>query len=302
MYTGTFLTMNNENKIIVLGSDHNGVRVKELLCESLRLQGYLPLDIGPYDSDVTVDYTSYARQVSYIIENNRNLRGILICGTGAGMSIAANRFAGVRAVLVHNEETAIKCREHNDSNVLCLGSWVNDFAINERITMTWLNEPFGEGRHNKRVAHLLKGFPRTKNIVFTNGVFDILHTGHVELLQYARELGDKLVVAINSDTSVRTLKGPTRPVNSEVDRKTVLESMREVDEVIIFDGNLEEIREKIAPNIVVKGGEWTADAVRHRDNIPDDIEVKICPLLAKTSTTNTIRKIKNLSDWTKDEF
>ena len=294
--------MKNENKIIVIGSDHNGVNIKKLLCECLKFKGYLPLDLGPYDSNVCVDYTSYARQVSYIVENNRDIRGILICGTGAGMSIAANRFAGVRAVLVHNVETAAKCREHNDSNVLCLGSWINDFVVNEEIVLAWLNEPFGEGRHNKRVAHLLKGYPMSKNIVFTNGVFDILHTGHIELLQYASQIGDKLVVAINSDTSVRALKGASRPVNSEIDRKKILESMREVDEVIIFDGNLEEIRGKISPNIVVKGGEWTAEEVRKRDNIPDDIEIKICPLLKETSTTNTIRKIMDLGGWTKDEF
>ena len=137
--------------------------------------------------------------------------------------------------------------------------------------------------------------------VFTNGCFDIIHPGHLKLLEYCKSIG-KVIVGLNSDESVRRLKGDKRPILNQDDRKYILESCKFVDEVIIFDGNLEEIREKVVPNIVVKGGEWTAEEVRHRDNIPDDIEVKICPLLAKTSTTNTIRKIKNLSDWTKDEF
>ena len=78
--------------------------------------------------------------------------------------------------------------------------------------------------------------------------------------------------------------------------------MIEVDEVIIFDDNLEELRNQIEPNIVVKGGEWTAEQVRERDNIPEDIEIKLFPLVQDYSTTNTIRKIQNLDGWQKNDF
>jgi rfaE bifunctional protein nucleotidyltransferase chain/domain len=139
-------------------------------------------------------------------------------------------------------------------------------------------------------------------IVFTNGVFDILHTGHLELLQFSKRLGDRLVVAINSDASVKSLKGENRPINNEANRKKLLESLIEVDEVIIFDDNLEELRNQIEPNIVVKGGEWTAEQVRERDNIPEDIEIKLFPLVQDYSTTNTIRKIQNLDGWQKNDF
>jgi len=286
--------MTTDSKIIILGSDHNGVILKDYFVQNLSKCGYTPIDIGPYEVEYSVDYVDYARQVSHIVEKTPNSKGVLICGTGVGMSIAANRFAGIRAALVHNLKTAPKCREHNDSNILCLGSWVNDVKTNEEILKIWLDEPYGEGRHNKRVAKL--GDRKSEKIIFTNGVFDILHTGHIELLRFAKSLGDRLVVAINSDTSVRQLKGNNRPINNELNRKSVLESITNVDEVIIFDGNLGDIRNKVSPDVVVKGGEWTSDEVRKRDNIPEHIEIRLFPVLKNYSTTDTIKKIRNLKN------
>jgi len=286
--------MRTDSKIIILGSDHNGVILKDYFVQNLSKCGYTPIDIGPYEVEYSVDYVDYARQVSHIVEKTPNSKGVLICGTGVGMSIAANRFAGIRAALVHNLKTAPKCREHNDSNILCLGSWVNDVKTNEEILKIWLDEPYGEGRHNKRVAKL--GDRKSEKIIFTNGVFDILHTGHIELLRFAKSLGDRLVVAINSDTSVRQLKGNNRPINNELNRKSVLESITNVDEVIIFDGNLGDIRNKVSPDVVVKGGEWTSDEVRKRDNIPEHIEIRLFPVLKNYSTTDTIKKIRNLKN------
>lgn len=287
------------SNIIILAADHNGVTQKRDLAENLRSKGYSVIDLGPHDVTHSVDYVDYAQQVGYIIRTTPQARGILICGTGVGMSIAANRYEGVRAALVHNLKTAPKCREHNDSNVLCLGSWVNSYEINLEIVSLWLNQSFGEGRHNKRLAKLDNA---SRKIVFTNGVFDILHTGHVELLQFSKRLGDKLVVAINSDISVRALKGKDRPINNEENRKKLLQSLVDVDEVIIFDGNLEEVRNQISPDVVVKGGEWTSDEIRQRDNIPDNIEIKLFPLIDNHSTTNTIRKIQKLETRKKNEF
>ena len=124
-------------------------------------------------------------------------------------------------------------------------------------------------------------------VVFTNGCFDILHRGHVEYLERSRALGDKLVVGINSDESVRQLK-PGRPINKQEDRKAVLEALRCVDEVIIFN----ELRpldliKKVKPDIITKGGDYTPEQVRG-DGIAN---VVIIPFLNGYSSTGIINAI-----------
>jgi rfaE bifunctional protein nucleotidyltransferase chain/domain len=99
-------------------------------------------------------------------------------------------------------------------------------------------------------------------IVFTNGCFDILHRGHVEYLQKAKTFGDKLVVGLNSDASVRRLKGETRPVQDQESRKIILEALRCVDEVIIFDEDTPyELIKKIQPDVLVKGADYKAEDI-----------------------------------------
>lgn len=284
-------------KVIGLAADHNGVDLKEDMRQYLKGLGYITIDIGPYDTNKKVDYVDYANQISQMITNGDLEAGILICGTGVGMSIAANRFEKVRAALVHNTTTAPKCREHNDSNVLCLGNWTTSQEENYQILDLWLEANFGEGRHVKRVEKLSK---EKKKVVFTNGVFDILHSGHIELLSFAKSLGEKLIVAINSDESVARLKGPSRPINRQEDRKKILESLYFVDEVVIFDQDEPKLLvDAIAPSVIVKGGEWTADEVRERDNVPSHIDVKIYPFVKHYSTTNVIKKIHEKKDWKK---
>ena len=123
--------------------------------------------------------------------------------------------------------------------------------------------------------------------VFTNGCFDILHRGHVECLKYAKEQGNYLIVGLNSDESVKRLKGSTRPINKENDRKLILESIKYVDEVIIFNENDPyELLLKVKPNIIVKGGDYTPQTV-----IGNDLaEVKIFNDIDNYSTTNIIKK------------
>lgn len=123
--------------------------------------------------------------------------------------------------------------------------------------------------------------------VFTNGCFDILHRGHVECLKYAKEQGNYLIVGLNSDESVKRLKGSTRPINKENDRKLILESIKYVDEVIIFNENDPyELLLKVKPNIIVKGGDYTPQTV-----IGNDLaEVKIFNYIDNYSTTNIIKK------------
>src|SRR4051794_20198631 len=96
-----------------------------------------------------------------------------------------------------------------------------------------------------------------EKVVFTNGCFDILHPGHIDLLSRARELGTKLIVGINSDASVRAIKGPGRPVNDQESRKEVLLGLRSVDEVLIFDEPTpENLIKQVEPDVLVKGGDW----------------------------------------------
>lgn len=286
------------DKTIVLASDHNGVELKSHLVGYLKQKGYSPIDLGPFDTDKKVDYTDYAYQLGRIVHNGDVLKGILICGTGVGMSITANRFENVRAALIHNLESASKSREHNDSNVLCLGAWITAPHTAEEILDSWLDTSFGEGRHVKRVEKI--SYHKPQSVVFTNGVFDVLHSGHIELLKFAKSLGDKLIVAINSDAAVKRLKGPDRPINNEVDRKKVLECLREVDQVIVFDDTqTSRLLDEVKPNVLVKGGEWTAEQVRQRDKVPDEIAVRIFPLIQGYATTNIVKKIKESLTWQK---
>lgn len=139
--------------------------------------------------------------------------------------------------------------------------------------------------------------PETSNqtVVFTNGVFDILHPGHVRYLQAARALGDKLIVAINSDRSVRELgKAPDRPINPEHERAEVLRALACVDEVVIFDeADPHAIISKIQPDILVKGADWGADAIIGRDVVEaKGGKVVRIPLAEGYSTTSIINKIR----------
>lgn len=99
-------------------------------------------------------------------------------------------------------------------------------------------------------------------IIFTNGCFDILHIGHVRLLEYAKSLGDYLIVGLNSDESIKKLKGEKRPINNQEDRKEILKSLKPVDEVLIFNEQTPlELIKKIKPKIVVKGGDYKKEQV-----------------------------------------
>jgi len=107
---------------------------------------------------------------------------------------------------------------------------------------------------------------RGRRIVFTNGVFDLLHPGHVRYLQAARAHGDLLIVAINSDRSVRAIKGPTRPVTPETERAEILSALKCVDAVVVFDEDTPaEIIRRLQPDVLVKGADWAADAIVGRE-------------------------------------
>lgn len=127
--------------------------------------------------------------------------------------------------------------------------------------------------------------------VFTNGCFDIVHAGHIKLLCEARQLGDRLVVGMNSDDSVRRLKGPSRPRVSQVDRKTVLEAIRYVDEVVIFDEDTPlELIKRIRPDVLVKGADYRAAEIVGADEVRSwGGKVVRVELLEGRSTTELLR-------------
>jgi len=135
---------------IALGCDHGGFELKKELVPLLERLGHTIVDLGTY-SEESVDYPDFADQVCAAIKDGRCARGILICGTGIGMSIAANRHRHIRAALCHEAFTARMSREHNDANVLCLGARVLGNAIALDIVKVWLATEFAGGRHLRRI-------------------------------------------------------------------------------------------------------------------------------------------------------
>ncbi len=133
-----------------------------------------------------------------------------------------------------------------------------------------------------------------KTIVFTNGVFDLLHPGHVRYLQQARALGDALVVGLNSDRSVRAIKGPDRPINSEDERAEVVAALACVDAVVVFDADTPlDLIAALQPDILVKGADWSADAIVGRDIVEArGGRVVRAPVEAGYATTAIIEKIR----------
>lgn len=135
---------------IFLASDHGGIILKEKVLKHFKANNIEIIDLGPKAGE-SVDYPDYAEKLTSAIINNKNSRGILICGTGIGMSIAANKVSGIRATLVWSEFTAEMSREHNNSNVLVLGERVlnHDRAID--YADIWFKTEFGGDRHQRRL-------------------------------------------------------------------------------------------------------------------------------------------------------
>ena len=144
----------------------------------------------------------------------------------------------------------------------------------------------------EQLAHTLHA--KGKKVVFTNGCFDILHVGHVKYLEEAKSYGDVLILGLNTDSSVRKLKGPSRPVNTQEDRAYILASLESVDYVVIFEEETPyDLIKLIKPNVLVKGGDYEGMDVVGQD-IAD--ELKLVQFIDGKSTTNTIAKIKDVND------
>jgi len=146
--------INKENKILI-ASDHGGFDLKEHLIQYLKTQNYNIVDMGTYNRD-SVDYPDYAEKVAEGIIAEENVKGILVCGTGIGISIAANKHKGIRAALVGSVTMARLSREHNNANIVCLGGRTTGSMVAEEIVETFLNTEFEGDRHQRRIDMLEK--------------------------------------------------------------------------------------------------------------------------------------------------
>jgi RpiB/LacA/LacB family sugar-phosphate isomerase len=136
--------------MIAMGSDHGGVELKDFLAGVLRSKNIDVQDLGTHGTE-SVDYPDFGQLVSQQVSEGEADRGILICTTGIGMSILANKYPNVRAALVQDRETARTSREHNDANVLVLSGATTDPALAREILEIWINTPFAGGRHQRRL-------------------------------------------------------------------------------------------------------------------------------------------------------
>lgn len=135
---------------ISIGSDHHGIQTRSLIIEYLQAQGHAVDDMGTCENK-SVDYPDIAAAVAEEVSRGNADRGILLCGSGIGMSIAANKFHGVRAAACYDEHSAEMCRRHNDANVLCLSDDMIGPVRNLRLVKIWLQTEFEGGRHARRV-------------------------------------------------------------------------------------------------------------------------------------------------------
>jgi ribose 5-phosphate isomerase B len=136
-----------------IATDHAGIDLKDYTVELLKQKGHEVIDHGPFSKD-RVDYPDYAHKVATSVLEDSGTQGILICGSGIGMSMAANRHAGIRAALCHDAYTAEVARGHNDANILCFGERIVGRGVAESIIDAWLASSFDGGRHCGRVEKI----------------------------------------------------------------------------------------------------------------------------------------------------
>ena len=135
---------------VYLGADHAGFPLKETLRESMRAAGHEVIDLGTF-SEESVDYPDLAREVGEKVRENADTRGVLVCGTGIGVAIAANKLKGIRAANVHDVNEATLSRQHNNANIVTVGARTTDPKLAEEIVKIFLSTAFEGGRHQARV-------------------------------------------------------------------------------------------------------------------------------------------------------
>lgn len=138
---------------VYIGADHAGFSLKETLRESMRASGHEVIDLGTF-SEESVDYPDLAREVGEKVRENKDTLGVLVCGTGIGVSIAANKLKGIRAANVHDVNEATLSRQHNNANIVTVGARTIDPKVADEIVKTFLATAFEGGRHEARVAKI----------------------------------------------------------------------------------------------------------------------------------------------------
>ncbi len=136
-----------------VATDHAGIDLKDITVEMLRSKGHEVEDLGPFSKD-RVDYPDYAVKVCEAVLADETAHGVLICGSGIGMSMSANRFHGIRAALCHDAYTATMARAHNNANILCFGERIVGVGVAESIIDSWIAGSFEGGRHAGRVEKI----------------------------------------------------------------------------------------------------------------------------------------------------
>ncbi|MHA1988726.1 MAG: ribose 5-phosphate isomerase B [Promethearchaeota archaeon] len=141
---------------VIIGSDHGGFKLKETIKEYIKELGYNIEDLGT-NSTESVDYPVYAKKVAEEVKKDKDKLGILMCGTGLGMCMTANKFKGIRAALCYNESSAKLAKQHNNANILCLGGREFKEELAKKITKIFLETPFSnEERHKRRIKEIEK--------------------------------------------------------------------------------------------------------------------------------------------------
>lgn len=142
------------SKKIVIASDHNGNAARAYIVKVCARLGYACIDVGPTESEGKVDYPDMVERLVNFMRSNKDFIGVLVCGTGTGMVVAANKYYGIRAGLATDRATAELMREHNDCNVIVFGQWRNSLSEMDQMIQAFVETPFGNGRHISRVNKL----------------------------------------------------------------------------------------------------------------------------------------------------
>jgi len=251
------------------------------------LENYIGADIVKLNQKELVDYTDK--------EDYQNSPARMLYRYQLGALVVTRGRDGV-SVYTKDSITHVKGDEHSVSDVTGAGdvfiaSMTHYLSLGDDLitACTKANKLAGLSVTKFGTYVLNQDDIRKVKTVFTNGCFDILHRGHVELLRESKRLGGRLVVGLNSDASVRRLKGGLRPVNKQEDRKALLESLEWVDEVVIFDEDTpRRVIENLRPDIITKGGDYSVETVVGNDLA----EVVIIPLVGNLSTTSIIEKLR----------
>ncbi len=291
-YKGASLaTPNRKEASIAVGFDINtpddAAKAAEKLARSLRLDAVvITLDKeGAYLRTENID--------ELIGTQPRNIYDV----TGAGDVILASLATTIAAGCDY--KTAVQIAN------LAAGIEVEKFGAVSVTIEEIVNEILGGNKIlpiETLIARLEQHRNRRESIVFTNGCFDVLHRGHIELLKFCKAQGDIVVIGLNSDSSTRIIKGPGRPVNNQHDRAAVLAALHTVDYVVIFDEpDPLEVIKKIMPDVLVKGRDWAEKGVIGREFVESHGgKVVLAPLMEGKSSTATIAKIKSLSTRAED--